>query len=328
MGPLRRRKINQLDSKLGVSPGDAVAEYLATAYRVLGPPQTGMWKIINNTLQRIMFASVKWEGLTPIESSMIERELIMTGRILAVRYNDAVFYGRFSDNSGDCDFYGQPYSVTCSGLNGMNFPATAGNFVIGYDTTCINMLTPMVPPRYHLCKDLADRIYNAYAAWIVAMETSKSATILTTPDDKTTRTVKQVIQRVTENDPYIVLTNESDIKVSDIQVLFRNHTEHVKVLYDNYINTWGMALDVMGMSNAAPNKHERMIVGEMELDQSLAKYVSGDWMQARENFSNEVNRLLGQNIHPVNYLAEQLKEARENVGTGAEEWKSGTMGRT
>lgn len=311
---MRRRKNGKLASQLGVSPGDAVPEYLAAAYRVLPYPRNGMYNIIYNTLLRIMFAAVRWEGLTPIESSFIERELIMTGRVLAVKTNGGVMFGRFSADSGDCDFYGQPYSVTAVGLNGMSFSAGAGNYVIGYDSNATTMITQMVPPRYPLCDELACRIYNAYAAWIVAMETSKAATILVTPDDATTRTVKRVIQAVTENDPYVVLTNESNVQMSDLQVLFRNHTEHVKVLYDNYINTWGMALDLMGLPNAAPNKHERMIVGEMELDQSLARYVSGDWMSARENFAKEVGRLLGMEIKPVNYLNEQLKEDTNDLG--------------
>lgn len=319
---MRRRRNGKLSSQLGVSPSDAVPEYLNAAFRVLAPARVGMWEIIYSTLMRVMFAAVRWEGLTPVESAVIERELIMSGRVLAVRGKGGVYFGRYSSNDPACDFYGQPYAVTCVGYNGTSISAKAGSFVIGYDTNATSRIAAMIPPRYGLCAKLADRIYNAYAAWIVAMETSKAATIITTPDDNTTRTVKQVITRVTENDPYIVLTNESNIAMSDMQVLFRNHTDHVKVLYDNYINTWGMALDIMGMPNAAPNKHERMIVGEMELDQSLARYVSGDWMSARENFAKEVKRLLGEDIRPVNYLAEQIKEARDN---GQSEREPGTM---
>lgn len=279
-----------------------------------------MEEIIERALLRIMFSAVRWEGLTPIESQFIERSLITTGRVLAVKgrpeysfTNDSVFFGRFSNNEALYDFYGQPYKATAIGLNGLEIEANYDSYVIGYDTTAVSVIAPIVPPRFYLAREMAHRIYDAYAAWQVARETSKSAMIITTPNDQLAKTVKEILTSVTENAPYVVLTNGPQAMGDQIEIQYRNHTELVKVHYDNYINTWGMALDIMGFANAAPNKHERMIVGEMELDQSIANYVSGDWMSAREAFGEQVSKKLGKTIRPINRSKEVREEAMSNV---------------
>ena len=94
---------------------------------------------------------------------------------------------------------------------------------------------------------------------------------------------------------------------------FRTSAENVKTFYDNYVNTWGSLLDMLGAPNSAPNKHERLLTNELEMNQSLARYISGDRLKARRDFISEVNEKFGTNYRVNNYL-EMLITEESNYG--------------
>lgn len=293
---------------------DMDAAYLGAQYTACDCRHRPMYGVIKNSIKRIIFSNFAWEGLTPIESRFIERSLIMYGRVAAVkskfdienRTPDGVYFGKINIYTDKFDFYGQPYGeIGITGLNGIEIKSK--DYAIGYDTTACNTLSAEIPPIYTVIDKLTQVVYEAYSAWVVARETSKSSTIITTNNHRSAKIIRTILNAISENNPYIVL--ENDPAMENITTDFRNNTEHVKVFYDNYINSWGMVLDILGCENAAPNKHERMIVGEMELNQSFSKYISADRMQAREMFADLVKEKCGKTITPYNYLHEIIHQA-------------------
>lgn len=277
-------------------------------------------KAFETALIRILFSNFRYEGLTPAESNMIERNLIMTGRICAVRSNmslteqteDGVFFGRISQSDNTLyDFYGYPKSIICVGLNGTEIRASGEDFVLGFDTVALERTQAIIPPIWSLINTFAKRLYNSYSAWMVAMETGKAATVYNTPNERMSRVVKKILEKITANNPYIVLSGENEL--SNITYEFRGNSDHLKVYYDNYVNTWGAFLELLGQPNAAPNKHERMITGELEMNQSIYKAICNDRLTARQNFCDQVREKLGRDIRVVNALEEAMGGGAENV---------------
>lgn len=300
-------------------PPAADAMYMGAQYHIsdMMRPGSAYWHF-RNAIQRMIFSNFKWEGCTPEESQFIERELIMKGRIAAVKTTTSienkvtagVYFGIPSIAEDTLyDFYGQPKDIGCVGLNGAIALSYNGSWALGYDTTCTTQLSPMIPPIYQMFDKVAENIYNAFSAWRVACETSKSAMIIGTDDDKGVQMITKALKRVTENDPYVVLKQPP--MTQNLTVNFRNNTDHVKVFYDNYINTIGAFMDLLGCPNAAPNKHERMIVGELEMNQSFARYIAEDRLRARDIFAEKVKEKCGKTIKPVNNL-EAAMEAMQN----------------
>lgn len=304
---------------LDTPPEDMQAEFLGAQYNYYGEDT---YKIIRGTIIKLIFSNFGWEGLKRIESNFLERLLIMNGRALGVKSTlDVVngtpggFYvGYFNTENTKYDFYGQPLETVCAGLNGMNLRAVYPNFSICYDTTAHINTGVIVPPIFTLVDKLAGFVYDSYSAWRVAMHTSKAATIFNANDAKEANMIKRVLQKVSENDPYIVLQNGHAANLNPIDISFRNNTDHVKTFYDNYINSWGTVLDMLGFQNAAPNKHERLIVGEMQLNTSMATYVAADRLKAREDFAEEVRERMGIIIKPYNYLQRMLDESVDREG--------------
>lgn len=282
-----------------------------------------MLDVFQNSILRILFSNFEYTGMSKTEANAIERHLIMKGRVVAARGSGdivtgepaGVFFGRLSvENApdGGIDFYGQPRNVRCTGLNGTSIRGYDGQYVIGYDTCAWFNIQTQIPPIYALCMEFAKRIYNAWSAWQVAVQTSKVGTIINVPDNRTARLVQNVLNRVGVNNPYIVLQNAMD-GISNVSAEFRTSAENVKTFYDNYVNTWGSLLDMLGAPNSAPNKHERLLTNELEMNQSLARYISGDRLKARRDFISEVNKKFGTNYRVDNYL-EMLITEESNYG--------------
>ena len=107
--------------KLPVPQQEMYAEYIkgeaySQAWECCGK-DAPVLKAFETALIRILFSNFRYDGLTPAESNMIERNLIMSGRICAVRSNlsvadqteDGIFFGRISQNENTLyDFYGYP----------------------------------------------------------------------------------------------------------------------------------------------------------------------------------------------------------------------------
>lgn len=301
---------------LDTPPEDMQAEFLGAQYNYWAQDT---YKIIRSTIIKLVFSNFGWEGLDPIQSSFLERILIMNGRALGVKTDlnieegtpGGFYVGYYNTDNTKYDFYGQPLEVVCAGLNGMTLRATYPKFSICYDTTAHMNIGVIVPPIFTIIDHLAHFVYDSYSAWRVAMHTSKAATVFNANDTKEANMIKRVLQKVSENDPYIVLQNGNTASMTPVNVSFRNNTDHVKTFYDNYINSWGTVLDMLGFQNAAPNKHERLIVGEMQLNTSMATYVAADRLKAREDFAEEVGKRMGIQIKPYNYLQRMLDEAAD-----------------
>lgn len=298
-------------------PPAAEALYAGNQWRVY-QNMSGTFEQFRVALQRIVFSKFKWEGVSPAVSRAIEKMLIMNGRVCAVKRTAAIqegilpdiYFGRLSIADDQLyDFYGYPRSITCIGLNGKVIPSMEDQFAIGFDTTAVSVISPMIPPIYSIIDELACKIYNAYDAWQVACETSKAAMIIGAEDDKGVKTITKVLEQVSQNHPYVVVKQPPQMQ--NLNVYYRNNTDHVKTFYDNYVNAVGAVMDLLGQPNGAPNKHERMIVGEMELDQSFSRYVAADRMYAREMFAEQVKDRCGVDIKPVDNLDEALKEAMD-----------------
>lgn len=298
-----------------------------------------MYPIFRDTIYRLIFANFKWEGdITPVEAAMIERQLITTGRIVAVRSTlnvngkqpEGVYYGYLGMGEGNItnpidinkptefqetfDFYGQSSMVSCSGLNGTMFTAyNENNYVIGYDTTAVNIISPMITSPISYLDILAHEIDKAYRAWRIAVETNKLGMVFSTPDRAVAQMLQRILQGLSDDKPYVVMQGNL---TASIETIFRNNNlQGVSVYYQNLLNAWSLVMDVLGIENESAQKRERMVVEEAVRNNSLAKCTGYDRLRARQIFAEQVSKKLGKNIRVSNAFT-QLLDENDNNGNG------------
>lgn len=274
------------------------------------------YELFRDNIKRLIMSNFRWYGITEQESNQIERLLNEEGRICAIRstFNaelrqpDGIYFGRFgSGNNVTYDFYGFPSSCSCTGYNGIELIANSPNdFVIGYDSKAHIRQQQEIKPVYSWIDNLASELDDAYSMWKVAADTRKTGLVFKVRDTRSAKLLKQVLGRKIENESYIVVEGSELENTEIIPTTYNN-----SVLSDyhmNFMNTWGLVLDLLGLENNSQNKKERLIVTEAEMNRSLSRYIGADRLSARKDFADEVNKKFGTNIKVENYLASVVEE--------------------
>lgn len=304
---------------LPVPDSEKTAEYAGFQYQMESHCDRGeLYNIFRDTITRLIYSNFKWYGLEDYEASLIEWMLINVGRVCAVKTSldlnsrtpAGVWFGRYGtdiDNM-EYDFYGNPMKASCSGYNGQIFKANSqADFALGFDTNAIIKSQYITPPVVTMIEPLARLLYNHYMAWRVSVETNKSGVIFQTSTAKSAKILRQALKKISENDPYIVIEG-SDI-VNETNILFADRADGtISAYWENFMNTWGCVMDILGLENNSSNKKERLIVSEVELNRSLSRYTSSDRLSARKRFAEELNNKFGMNVQVENYLTSTITE--------------------
>lgn len=292
-----------------------------------------LYPLFRETILRLLYANFEWTGdITPIEAAAVERKLIETGRVVAVSSSfdplamtpGGVYYGTFGvpTSAGNAsvygdpdveltyDFYGQPSAASCVGLNGVIFNSPSDRFVIGYDTMCINLTSPMVTPLMSYIDTLAENIDNAYSAWRVSVETNKLGMVFNTPDETSSRVLQKVLEKISANAPFVITRGNMSERVD---ATYRPGGQSaIGAFYQNYLNAWSLVLDMLGVENESAQKRERMVVEEAVRNNSLSKAIGYDRLHARQLFAEQVREKLGKNIEVKNAYTALLDEDDAN----------------
>lgn len=316
-------------------------QYIIEAARNNHCKHSKLYPLFRESIRRLLYANFEWTGdITPVEASAIEYKLIETGRIIAIKSTydpvrkipGGVYYGIFGtptepptrlyDNRSNTtaeltyDFYGQPSYASCSGLNGVVFTADANNFVLGYDTMAKNVISPMTTPLISYIDILAENLDNAYSAWRVAVETNKLGMVFDAPDETSARLLKQVLENISENKPFVVTRGNMSTRN---EIAYRPGAQTaVGAFYQNFLNAWSLVLDLLGIENESAQKRERMVVEEAVRNNSLSKSIGYDRLHARQVFAEEVRKKLGKNIQVQNAYA-ALLDSTDTNGDGKQD---------
>lgn len=270
-----------------------------------------MYKIFRNTIYRLVYSNFAWYGPEPEQVDTIEDRLIKDGRVVAVKTDfdldkqtgDNIYIGLMGSHPSidTVDFYGYPLACSCTGRNGKQIVIdNTDNFVPGYDTMAYTRTHPYIMPIITYIDYLAAELTDAYEAWKVATDTNKTGLVITTQNQKTAQTVMKLLQAISANKPWTVLS--SDIN-EQMEVLFRPSARGtLEEFYTNYINVWGHVLDLLGLDNSPQNKKERLIVDEVMMNRSLSRYIGADRLRARKMFCEQVNEKFGTSWSVENYL--------------------------
>lgn len=316
-------------------------QYLIEANRYNNCNHSRLFPLFRESIRKLLYANFEWTGdITPVEANAIEYKLIETGRVIALRSTaDAlkrtpggVYFGTFGtpsdaptrtfDERTDAtaeltfDFYGQPSYASCTGLNGILFTADENNFVIGYDSMSVNVISTMVTPVSSYIDALAENLDNAYSAWRVAVETNKLGMVFDCPDETSARLLRQVLENISENKPFVITRGNMSARN---EIMYRPSSQGtVGAFYQNFLNAWSLVLDLLGIENESAQKKERMVVEEAVRNNSLSKSLGYDRLHARQIFAEQVSKKLGKKIQVHNAYAVLLDETDTN-GNGKQD---------
>lgn len=289
--------------------------------------QSKLYRLFRDSIRKLLYANFEWSGdITPIEASYLEYQLIETGRVIAMAANGTVYYGLLgmSDTQSDdqntvqvlYDFYGQPSYASCTGLNGSVLTADANHFVIGYDTMCTTVISPMVPPTSVYIDALAENLDNAYSAWRVAIDTNKLGMVFNAPDETSARLMQKVLNDISANKPFVITRGNMSQQVN---TTYRPGAQGaVSAYYQNLLNAWSLVMDFLGIENESAQKRERMVVEEAVRNNSLSKSLGYDRLRARQIFAQQIGEKLGKHITVTNAYARLLDETDTN-GNGMQD---------
>lgn len=282
------------------------------------------YSIFRDTIYRLLYANFSWDGdITPLESRALEKMLLTNGRVCAIRTHfdvdqqtpEGIFYGYYGSEgiaTPTYDFYGNPLEASCTGLNGRVYTTkNPDDFVIGFDTTAININGQIITTVSSYIERLARLLDEAYQAWRVAVETHKQGIVFYVPNKQMNNILENVLNKLSANHPYITLQGSMQ---EQAQVFFRTTgADAVSVYHQNLMNAWSLVMDLIGIENESEQKRERLVVAEAIRNGSLAICVGADRLRAREIFAEQVKEKLGITITPHNYFKEILREDKEGL---------------
>lgn len=280
-------------------------------------------EMFKDIILRMFYSNFEWEGLEDHEAHEIEKRLIRNGTLGIVKTRldvnnltpDGVFIGAPSwDTSTEAlmDFYGRPMTLDVVGMNGKVFSAkTQDDFIIGFDTCAYNITSRRIAPLETYIDSLAWELYDAYAAWKVAVETRKSGAVYQCGDEAIKKRVEKILQSVSENTPWTVFSGAIN---QAVEVVFSSHNhEIISSFHNNFMNVWGLVMDIIGVEHSTENKRERNTVTEVQLNRSLARYTGADRLAARERIAEFLTKAKGTTVTVKNRLAEELTEAQDGT---------------
>lgn len=305
--------------------GGQDAEFAGKQYQMVGqyindsvPTVTEHEQLFYDSIMRLVYSNFKWYNLEDYEAHEIEYRLVNEGRVAAVQSRfslenlspDGIFFGAYGTDTPTTtyDFYGNPDSISVTGRNGTILRATnQDDFAVGYDTMAYYIQSPTIRPITYWAKMLAHDLADTYAAWRVAVDSRKSGLVFVVNDKREASMLRQVLSRKNNNDSYIVV--EGGTFENQMQALFPNYSpDIITEFHENFMNIFGLVMDLLGLENNSTNKRERMIVSEMEMNRSLARYIGADRLAARKQFAEELNEKFGMNVKVENYLAAIVAE--------------------
>lgn len=343
--------------KLGfipVQPADQTAAFAGLQYNLLDAEACGndaynsrlrgtkMHSKFRDSILRLLYSNFAWYGLEPDEANMIENFLILEGRVCAIKESfsvedqtaDGVYFGRFGTDVPDMrwDFYGNPLKASCSGFSGYIAKADSpDNFVLGFDTMAVQRSQNMTMPLFTYIDDLAVELDKAYSAWKVATETRKIGMVFQCSTPASEKLLKSVLKDLSDGSPFVVV--QGDLQGGTEQVQFAPGTGGaIEEFHMNFMNAWGMVLDILGLENNSQNKRERLVVSEAELNRSLSRYLAADRLRARQIFAEQITKKFGRQVTVENYLASIVDETPEDAnkpgrqGEEASDTPEGGMG--
>lgn len=312
-----------------LQPNDMDAAYAGKQYIINDAwsrdnERSRMYQVFRDTLYRLLFANFVWEGdITEQEAHALEQFLLMHGRVCAIKTEfstddltpDGIFYGYFGSNNKVqplYDFYGNPLSASCTGLNDREYYADSPEkFVLGFDTTAYNITGPYIVPPYTYMDTLALALDEAYQAWLVAVETHKQGIAFQVENKQTEENLKKMLSKMSDNNPYVILKGEM---AENMQILYRtNGADAVEVYHQNFMNVWSLVLDFLGIENESEQKRERLVVEEAIRNGSLAKCIGADRLRARQSFAEQISDKFGINLQVKNYFTEMIRAETDNM---------------
>ena len=142
----------------------------------------------------------------------------------------------------------------------------------------------------------AERIADARRALDIAAKNSKRPFIFVGTEEQT-ETIKSIYNDIDNNDPYLVL-NEQTLDLMKPNILNTNfHEGVIKELWDYFINTRNDVLNSLGIMTKSNNdKKERMTQSESMGDVDYVNKQQDYRLEERKAFCERVNEAFGLNI--------------------------------
>ena len=249
-------------------------------------------------LFRIDISMFEWVGVTECDPIWISKYLFLTGAVGAKRDSDKILIAPDPSRVGELDQYGDGTDMIGVLVNG--WPDISGKIgvdcVIGYNNSD---RSPDLDLIYYP-KVLA----NIDSSLDVQIDLSKAAPIYGVGDEMTKRTLQEVIRKIRDGEPQVILDDQILQKLSKTQSgpgIYSVHLTDPDIIRNAQYLTelWDVMLrrfcNFRGVDTRKTTKHAQVSTAEATGMDAVSWILPMDMLRARERFCEDANRVLGTN---------------------------------
>lgn len=229
-----------------------------------------------------------------------------------------LFFGQPVQGIGKINWYGRYDNLQIqSKFTAQKLTSKDGKYAIGNFTAATwRGERPSVRSIDYWARRMIPEVVNAYEAWQVAVESRKAAGIVYAKDEREANLFRQAFRGVRSNMPFVVMTSSTRVGEQPQQNAFNLGTAGIITEYhDNFQNTLSLYIDmVLGANNATSDKKERSLEAEVNLLQSVPKYLAHDSLLARQRFLDKINEFSGRNLTVRDSYKGMMENEESEVG--------------
>ena len=229
----------------------------------------------------------KWTGLPEtIEERHIERVLFDDGRALFFEDPMNGFLCLPCQWGQGINVYGDPLEYRANGFN--YYADVPAHKAVLIENNKLRLPTAKVV--YYFVNEL----YNVLRTRDVNIKTLKAPFIIKT-DDKTVLTLKNVLDRIDNNEWAIF--GDKNYNIADAFEVFQTGVKCLTTeLTDTYHDILNEALTYMGINNANTDKRERLITSEADANNQLIDSCAEMFLESRKRACELINERFGLNV--------------------------------
>lgn len=256
-----------------------------------------------------MLATVmyKWDNLpNNIAKRFIENNLFWYGNLAFYKDPEKGFMVAKCNQSGMLNFYDEPISYHCYGTNGYNRDVKADECVIIRNNI-------MELPTCYLIDLFCQRIADITRTIDVNVFQQKMPKLFTCEETQRL-TLKNLLMKVSGNEPYIV--GNKALNVEQLDVLDTTAPYVADKLTELKKNLWYEMLEMLGIKNSNVIKKERLVTDETNANNQLTEFQSDIMLMTRQFAVEEINKKFDLNI--TCELREQFQTKNDNMNEGVQ----------
>lgn len=244
---------------------------------------------IYDRLKNIALNVFKWQGLPDtVNAEYMERQLFSRGYCLFFNDSQLGYIALQCALGGGFDVYNIPIIRTAFAANGYHAEYNRDNSVIIWNNS-------LHLPTENTVSLFAERLYEIERAIDVNVKGQKFPIAITSNDEKTRLSMKNLYMQYDGNEPFIFTTKNllSDNDVKAINTGSPFVADKLNALKHQIMNEF---LTFIGVENSNIDKKERLVADEVSSNYGGVEAQRNVLLLSRQRACDEINRMFGLNV--------------------------------